>query len=214
MNKNISKIHPDVLDKGRKDLLQKLVSTAQNFILGGGTALALQLAHRKSFDFDFFSQNPISKNLLEKVSSKIEIGNVSVDSSDELTFFTKDGIKVTFLYYPYRHIFEPLKLESRLKLFDCRDIAIMKAYTIGRRGEYRDYFDLFTTLKRDFINIGDLITKAKDVYGSIFSEKIFLEQLVYFEDLLNFDIVPVNSKSLPSLVVIKSFFEKLVRNYT
>jgi hypothetical protein len=69
----------------------------KEFVLGGGTALALQLNHRKSYDFDFFGQSDITKNLLEKISHAIPIQNIAVDSGDELTFFTAKDVKVTFL---------------------------------------------------------------------------------------------------------------------
>lgn len=104
-----------------------------------------------------------------------------------------------------------------LKLFSIEDIAIKKAYTIGRRGEYRDYFDLYTILKHDYITLPELIAKAKKIYGSVFEEKIFLEQLVYFGDLLNFDLVPTDPKPLPKPlpkpVDVKHFFEELVKVY-
>ena len=126
MNKNILKIHQGVLDKEREALLDRLYPYAKDYILGGGTALALQMNHRKSFDFDFFSSNPIPKNLLEKISKTIPIGNISVDTSDELTFFTANKIKVTFLYYPFNNSFPAEMLESGLKAFGIKDIAVKK----------------------------------------------------------------------------------------
>jgi len=213
MNKNISKIHLEVLDKDRQELLTKILPHAQGFILGGGTALALQLNHRKSFDLDFFSESPLKKNFLEKISQNIEISNVAVDTSDELTFFTKDDIKMTFLFYPFGHAFGLKRLGNGLQIFSIKDIAIKKAYTIGRRGEYRDYFDLYSILKGTYISLDELISVTKKIYGGTFEEKIFLQQLVYFGDLLNYDIVPINSKYLPKPEEVKSFFEKLVNDY-
>lgn len=93
-----------------------------------------------------------------------------------------------------------------------RDIAIQKAYTIGRRGEYRDYFDLYTVIKNGYINLPEIIAYAKKVYGPVFEEKIFLQQLVYFDDLLNFDIIPI-TKPLPAVKAIRLFFEDLVNKY-
>lgn len=48
-------MHLDILDKPRQELLPKL-EKFQGFVLGGGTALALQLNHRESFDFDFLAK--------------------------------------------------------------------------------------------------------------------------------------------------------------
>lgn len=213
MSKNISNLHLDILDKERQELLHKLLPFVKEFILGGGTALALQLCHRESYDFDFFSKRPIPKTYLEKISQVIAIENISVDSPDELTFFSKKNIKITFLCYPFNDLYDYEKLEEGLRLFSVKDIAIKKAYTIGRRGEYRDYFDLYTILKKDIISLSDLIVDTKKIYGSIFEEKIFLQQLVYFDDLLNFEIIPVNKASLPTPEEVKYFFETLVNTY-
>lgn len=211
MNKNILKTHLEILDRTRQELLVKLLPFTGEFILGGGTALALQLNHRKSFDFDFFSSAPINKNLLEELSRSIPIINISVDTTGELTFFTKEDIKITFLYYPFSHAFPIETLDNGLKLFSAKDIAIQKAYTIGRRGEYRDYFDLYIILKERYMNFVDIISWAKKIYGGAFEKKLLLQQLVYFGDLLNLDIVPASSHFLPKPQEVKNFFEDLVK---
>lgn len=212
MNKNILKLHLDILDSARKSLLQALIPLTTRFVLGGGTALALQIAHRQSFDFDFFSTSLIPKKLLEKLSLNFKIKNVAVDTKDELTFFTNDNIKVTFLYYPFKPYNQILKSEDGLAVFPIQEIALQKAYTIGRRGEYRDYFDLYFILKNNYSDLKQVISEAKKVYGNVFDEKIFLEQLVYFKDLLNFEIVPISTKILPPPEEIKSFFTTLIKS--
>lgn len=212
MNKSILKQQLEILDKTRKELLVKLGPFTKDFVLGGGTALAIQVNHRKSFDFDFFATSQLEKRLIEKLSRNILVGNIAVDTADELTFFTKDEVKVTFLYYPFDHAYEFKTLENGLKLFSIGDIAIQKAYTVGRRGEYRDYFDLFIILKNAYMNLAEIISQAKKLYGSLFEEKIFLQQLVYFDDLLNFEIVRAD-KPLPKPAEVKAFFEDLVEKY-
>ena len=212
MSKNISKVHLEVLDKDRQELLAKLLLYLGDFVLAGGTALALHLTHRKSFDFDFFSSKPLEKKFIEKVSKAISIANISVDTQDELTFFTDDKIKLTFLHYPFDHAFPIEELPNGLRLFSIQDIAIKKAYTIGRRGEYRDYFDLYSIIKENYMGLKEVISHAKRIYGSIFEEKIFLEQLVFFDDLLSFDIVPAD-KPVPNHQEVKRFFESLVKKY-
>lgn len=213
MNKSILKIHLGILDNKRKKLLKKLLPFVENFVLGGGTALSLQINHRISFDFDFFTFSPISKQLLEKLSKEIRIENIVIDTSDELTFLTEDEIKVTFLYYPFKTGLEPVESEGGLKLFSVEEIAIQKAYAIGRRGEYRDYFDLYTILKNNYISFDILISEAKKVFGSVFDEKIFLEQLVYFGDLRSFEIASVHNKKAPLEDEIKQYFTTLVSSY-
>jgi predicted nucleotidyltransferase component of viral defense system len=200
------------LDKDRQKLLKKLLPQIEGFVLGGGTALALQLAHRISYDFDFFSPSPIKKSLLEKLSQVLEINNISTDTADELTFFSKEGIKVTFLYYPFKKAFQLEEFQENLQIFSIKDIAIQKAYTIGRRGEYRDYFDLYTIIKGGYIDLAEIISKAKKVYNHVFEEKMFLQQLVYFDDLLSYQIAPAQ-KPIPTPDEVKAFFEKQVKDY-
>ena len=68
-------------------------------------------------------------------------------------------------------------------------------------------------MKSKYISLPKLVSETKKIYGSVFEEKIFLEQLVYFGDLLNFDIVPANSKSMPKPEEVKHFLEVLVQDY-
>ncbi len=161
----------------------------------------------------FFSPSELPKNLLEKLSQKLKIDNIAVDRGDELTFFTDGGVKVTFLYYPFPSNFKLVETESGLLLFPVKQIALQKAYTIGRRGEYRDYFDLYTILKTGQVTLDELIIAAKQVYNSVFDEKLFLEQLVYFADISNFEIIPVSHEPSPSSEEVQQYSEKLVSTY-
>ncbi|MDP2649514.1 MAG: nucleotidyl transferase AbiEii/AbiGii toxin family protein [bacterium] len=213
MIKSILKIHLEILDNNRKKLLEKLPLFIENFVLGGGTALSLQINHRISYDFDFFTSSPIPRQLLEELSKEIEIGNIVIDTSSELTFLTKNDIKVTFLHYPFKTGLEPIVSENGLKLFSVGEIAIQKAYAIGRRGEYRDYFDLYTILKNNYISFDTLISETKKVFGSVFDEKIFLEQLVYFGDLRSFEIASVIGKKAPLEGEVRQYFKALVSSY-
>lgn len=213
MKITISNLHLEILDRERQELLNKLFSFSKNFVLGGGTALSLQIAHRKSFDFDFFSQKEIPRTLLEKLSKIVQMKSVTNNTGDELTFFDKNTIKSTFLFYPFKPYYEILEVENGLQLFSTKEIAVQKAYTIGRRGEYRDYFDLYTILKNNYSSLEEIISNAEIVYGKIFNSKIFLEQLVYFNDLLTFEIMTVTDQQPPSKDEVKQFLEGKVREY-
>lgn len=210
MKEDIFKIHLELLDQKRQKLLKTIADTADTFVLGGGTALALQIKHRQSFDLDFFSPKKIPENLLEKLKKILQIRRVSRDTADELTFYV-DKIKVTFLHYPFQKVFETAAAENNLPYFPAKTIAVLKAYTIGRRGAYRDYFDLYTLLKGNFVTLNEIILKTQKIYGEIFNPKIFLEQLVYFDDLTDFEIIPVKKdQTMPSVGEVKEFLAKAV----
>ena len=52
----------DILPESLRDLWPELDAVPSDFVLYGGTALALQLGHRVSEDFDFFSSEGFDPN--------------------------------------------------------------------------------------------------------------------------------------------------------
>ncbi len=210
---HISNLHLEIFDKTRLALFTELPPYVKEFYLSGGTSLALQIGHRESYDFDFFSFKPISTRLIEKLSKHIPIQRVSIDTADELTFFTKTDIKLTFLNYPFPISYDLIKLENGIQIASVDEISVQKAYTVGRRGEFRDYFDIYTILQRKLMTLDTIIQAAEKKYKELFNSKLFLEQLVYFDDLLNFNIIPVDKAPSPDPLQIKSFFEQEVKTY-
>jgi hypothetical protein len=59
------KLHREVLGRSQRSLLPRLAPLARRlgFYLAGGTALALQIGHRRSQDFDWFRGDPIDDPL-------------------------------------------------------------------------------------------------------------------------------------------------------
>jgi len=189
----------EVLTEAGKDILPSL-GKFEDFYLAGGTALALQIGHRISVDFDLFSEKEISKNLLAKVKRVFENKTVipSVNNPDELTVFI-NGVKTTFLRYPF-----PVKNKlldyNGIKLLDAKEIASTKAYTIGRRGTIKDYVDLYFVLSEKISFLDEIMEMAKSKFGNEFNDRLFLEQLVYFNDIEEAKILflkkPVSKKEL------------------
>lgn len=174
-------------EKGKK--LFPYLKNFSDFYLAGGTALALQIGHRISVDFDFFSSEKITSNLLEKAREVFDGFSVvpSVNNPDELTIFV-DGVKITFLHYPFPTLKELVSLED-IKALSVEEIASTKAYTIGRRGSLKDYVDLYYILKEDYAALPDIIKLAQEKYGEIFNARLFLEQLIYLDDVENAEII-------------------------
>ena len=213
MKVDISKLHLELLDESRQQLLSILLPFSKGYVLGGGTALSLQIAHRVSFEVAFFSQKPISRNVVDTLSKKLVIKEVMVHSEDELTFLDSHNIKCTFLYYYFPNAYSVLEFETGLDMFSVQDIAVKKAYTIGRRGVYRDYFDLYTILKNSYISLEEIIASAERVYQGVFNAKLFLEQLVYFKDLPDTDITFATKDTSVTPNIVQEYLESEVKNY-
>jgi len=207
----MSKLFLEVLDNKRKEVYQKLDSFSEIGILGGGTALALQIGHRVSFDFDIFTHNNLDKDLWAK--SKKVFGTESVkllDDKDQLDIATQRGVNITFFYDDYKQVFRPLS-NSPIDLMNIKDIAINKTITLGRRPKWRDYVDLYFLLKEKYIDLNELVEISTKKLKNDFSEKLFLEQLVYYNDVQNYDIEFVK-KEIDS-VEIKNFLENEVKEF-
>ena len=111
------------------------------YFLAGGTACALHLGHRLSFDLDFFSSRSVEPRII--VAKLKDLGKLEVLQNDEGTFNGSfNDVKLSFFIYPYPLLF-PLKDYQGIKIADIKDIACMKLDAISRRGTKRDFIDLY-----------------------------------------------------------------------
>ena len=92
-------MYENVLTSMQLKLAEKLFPPIKGFYLAGGTALALQIGHRRSVDFDLASFDPINPLGLERmlISKGFQIQTVFAATSDELSVVV-NGIKVTFSF--------------------------------------------------------------------------------------------------------------------
>jgi hypothetical protein len=171
-------MHKIVLSNDQQDLLP-LIKNFDDFYLAGGTALALQIGHRKSIDFDLFSYKEINQNKIISQLNRSKISKTIVDNEDQLTFIY-DGVKLTFLHYPFE-VNEFVTLESGIRTVKPISIATMKAYALGRRAKWKDYVDLYFITRME--SLEKIINQAEKLFGKLFNEKLFREQLTYYEDI-------------------------------
>lgn len=177
----------DQLDNARQTVFNSLRAFSASYVLGGGTAIMLQISHRKSYDFDCFTENELSPALLPKAVRLLGKGTKKKTKvEDILTVITPQAVEVTFISYPYRPLRSPIQTPY-LPLFHLDDLVANKAHTLGRRNAWRDYVDLFFFLKWKLYNLATIIALSKTKYGGEFNGRLFLDQLTYYEDM---DIVP------------------------
>jgi hypothetical protein len=151
------------------------------FYLAGGTALALQLGHRESNDFDFFSEK---LGTAEKIHDWLSsLPDFILRDRDENTLHGElQKTKVSFIGgYKYPLVQRPLKADG-LSLASVADIALMKLLAISHRATLRDYLDLAAIL-RNQIPLKKLLALSQKKYGRSFNPLIPLKALVSFEDL-------------------------------
>ena len=175
-------MHEEALTKESAALLPSF-GWFDNFYLAEGTALALQIGHRLSVDFDFFSYEPLPKSLLGKVKRAFKERQLSVTySAPEQLNLIIDGVKVTFFNYPYQTIY-PLVPYKKIKLASVLEIALMKSFSIGKRLSYKDYIDWYFMLAEKQISLPEVIEGAKKKFDADFNDRLFLGQLVSMENI-------------------------------
>ena len=139
------------------------------YILCGGTALAMQIGHRKSEDLDFMmwriskTEKPeVNWNLIEKeLTEKIgPIENFNMLGFDQVEFRVK-GVKFSFFVSDnYSPISNPVDYMGNIRLADIESIMAMKMEVMLRRMKFRDYYDIYSIIKEGH-SINDGIEKAR-----------------------------------------------------
>ena len=89
----------EVLPPAQQRLWRELDGTPHDFVLYGGTALALRLGHRQSADFDFFSSARVDSTWLLREVPYLRGAETLQRSTDTLTCLVDRGdpVRVSFL---------------------------------------------------------------------------------------------------------------------
>lgn len=171
--------HPKVLNKHQQEIVKQLKLPKEGYYyLAGGTALALQIGHRTSIDFDFYTQKHFDSAQLATSLKKI-LPSLKVHFQEEDTLRLEIGkVELSFFYYRYPLI-DPLKDFQGLTLASTKDIGAMKVAAIVQRGTKRDFIDIFYLLKEYKLN--ELINFAIKKYPGQ-QKIIMLKALIYFRD--------------------------------
>ncbi|MBU1970522.1 nucleotidyl transferase AbiEii/AbiGii toxin family protein [Patescibacteria group bacterium] len=176
----ISHMHSEVLTNKQVELLPLIKSFSNEFGLVGGTAIALQLGHRKSLDFDLFKTTAFDiLKLKRKINSYFPIEQIKVENIDEYTLTVND-IQLTFYHYPYQLDYV-VKFDDITNLPNLQTLAAMKAFALGKRAKWKDYVDLYFIFQK--YTLAEVVARATQIFKGEFNEKLFREQLSYHEDI-------------------------------
>lgn len=150
-----------------------------DFYLAGGTSLALQIGHRESVDFDFFTSTelhiPFLKNTLASHGRYEQLSEMK----GTLHLLLND-VRVSFIEYKYQ-LLEPLLKEKCLVVASLLDVALMKLEAIAGRGAKKDFIDLFFLLKKFTLN--ELLMAYEKKYGvTAHNHYHLMKSLTYFAD--------------------------------
>ncbi|MEX0918511.1 MAG: hypothetical protein WDZ85_00885 [Candidatus Paceibacterota bacterium] len=97
-----------------------------------------------------------------------------------------------------------------IDILSVQEILATKAYTIGRRGSLKDYLDLFSGLSSGQSSLSEIIDLAERKYQLAFNARLFLEQLLYLDDLPAEEVMMLSS-SVPTKEEMADFFRQKIQ---
>ena len=134
--------HLEILPAPQRALWNELSEVSREFVLYGGTALALHLAHRNSVDFDLFGSRALDLSQIEQGISFLKGANVIQRDKNTLSAIVDRGgpVKVSFFGVPNlpRLSAPVVAKDNGLGVASLLDLAGTKASVVpGTRGGQR-----------------------------------------------------------------------------
>lgn len=185
-------LYYETIDTKTLGLIKQLQNTSicSELRLVGGTALALQLGHRKSVDIDLFGKISADINDFSELNQLFNDIKI-INRNKSVNIYTINGIKVDFVNFIYTWLQQPVIIDDII-MAHIDDIIAMKLSAITGRGSKKDFIDLFFLLQHcSFENMLGLYSR-KFPDGSIF---LVLKSLSYFVDAEK-DLMPAMLKPL------------------
>ncbi len=159
-------MHLNILNQDQISLLPLIQAFAKHHYLVGGTAIALQIGHRRSIDFDLFTDAPVSKLKVKRIIDKhsFSIQHLLYEDKEQMHLIV-NHVKLTFFHYPYI-IPISVSFEKYIKMPSLLDLAAMKMLALGGIAKWKDYVDIYFLLKLNYC-LQDIADRAKILFGGI-----------------------------------------------
>jgi hypothetical protein len=178
--------HLKILPPPQRRLWNELSAVPREFVLYGGTALALHLGHRNSVDFDFFGSRALDLSQIEQGISFLKGANIIQREKNTLSAIVdRDGpVKVSFFGVPNlpRLSAAVVAEDNGLGVASLLDLAGTKASVVQMRAEAKDYIDIDALITGSNVDLPLALSAAQRLYGSTFNPQITLKALSFFED--------------------------------
>ena len=195
-----------------RSLLRLLEGQAflSRFYLAGGTALALQLGHRRSVDLGFFSEmDAVGLRARQEIIQALQHSGVQVlENADGNLLVLVGNIHVGFFSYGYPLLEDPLTLGA-VNLASCIDIGLMKCDALITRGSRKDFYDLYFLSR--LLPLENLLLRAEQKYSYYRDFALtVIESMLAFENA-DRDLQPVLFEDIPWLVIKDHFRREAVQ---
>ncbi|MGH9789800.1 MAG: nucleotidyl transferase AbiEii/AbiGii toxin family protein [Candidatus Acidiferrales bacterium] len=175
----------DVLPPAQRRLWNDLGATPPQFVLYGGTAIALRLGHRHSKDFDFFSSEPFSPMGLRSRVPYLSDAEVIQSAKNTLTCLVNRGGPVQVSFFGGLHLNRVADPERAadvgIWVASRLDLLGLKLAVLTERAEYKDYVDIDTLLASG-VDLAQGLAAALAIYGGQFNPLLSLKALTFYAE--------------------------------
>ncbi len=174
-------LHTETVEAGTLALLKKLLNDKefQSFNLAGGTALSLQLGHRKSIDIDLFTERDFdAKKLADHLAKTYNAQTIG--QLKNVVFCTVDNIKVDILAHQYPLI-NKVQITEGVRMLSLEDIGAMKLNAILYNGtRLKDFVDMHILLQ--YVPLQKLTKAFENKYPNV-NAQMARNGLLYHQDI-------------------------------
>ena len=130
----------------------------KEYVLIGGTALALQTGHRLSEDLDFCKWPLPQKSDVDWPEINKELLSVfnsvqpDIPGFKQINFYV-DKTRLSFYSNQFNRspVTKPVKYLNNIVISDIEAIGVMKLEVMLRRSNFRDYYDIYTVLNEGIL---------------------------------------------------------------
>lgn len=175
-------LHTETIKGETFELLKTLMQDERlsDFKLAGGTSLALYLGHRKSIDFELFTEKSFDASSIEK--HLIERYDFKGDFLERNTIKGSiNNIKVDCITHNYPYVENPFTTKDGIRIYGIKDIAAMKLSVIADDGtRLKDFIDIACLSTK--LSLSDMLKAYQQKFKNSNSIRP-LKGLTFFEDI-------------------------------
>lgn len=201
-------LYKETVTPSTLELLRKLMDDPelQDFVLVGGTSLALQIGHRVSVDLDLFSihsfvETDLNQYLIDRYHFETDfLARSTVKGEIE-------GVQIDCLSHAYPLVGETNMYEN-IRLASIQDIAAMKLNAISGNGtRIKDFIDI--AYLAEYMSLNEMLASYQSKYKTM-NVLIPVKALTYFDEI-NFDepIKMLSSKKFNWKKIEKRIYQML-----
>ncbi len=216
----------NILTDTQRSLSPLLEEFAKTHILVWGTAIALQIWHRTSIDYDLFcfGHQGSGISLMERIQQTGCMFDLdtsprfwySPDEIPELTLFFQ-WVKVQFIDFSRNPFDIPISITSDRLLYDTipslslLQLWALKVYAMMYRKKIKDIIDLYFILHHTDVQLIDIIIQAQEIFGRLYKPEHTYEA-IFDPERDHTETVEYMIKNPPSLDEVFAYIRSQVDN--